>query len=207
MLKSKEFYRQVLRSDVFKTLCLWVIKKTRTILIYPNVHVSFDPTAVVIGAGLLHFGMRWEGLRYLPSEIVLRQGATLHVDGVFRFFTGAHLSVNQGAKLTLGSGFINNNVNIDCFDSITIGQHCAISKGVTIRDSDSHNLNHKEKVSAPIVIGDHVWIGVNATILKGVHIGNGAVIAAGAVVTRDVPENALVGGVPARIIKEGVSWA
>lgn len=53
----------------------------------------------------------------------------------------------------------------------------------------------------PIVIGDDVWIGARSIILKGVHIGKGAVIAAGAVVSRDVPEYAIVGGVPARVIK------
>ena len=55
---------------------------------------------------------------------------------------------------------------------------------------------------APIRIGRHVWIGANATVLPGVTIGDGAIIAAGAVVTRDVPENAIVGGVPARIMRQ-----
>ena len=54
---------------------------------------------------------------------------------------------------------------------------------------------------APIHIGKQVWIGANATILPGVTVGDGAVIAAGAVVTRDVPERAVVAGVPARVVK------
>lgn len=66
-------------------------------------------------------------------------------------------------------------------------------------------IGGKEK-SAPIHIGNHVWIGARATILKGVTIGDGAVVAAGAVVNKDVPPNTLVGGVPARIIKENISW-
>ena len=58
---------------------------------------------------------------------------------------------------------------------------------------------------APIVIGKNVWIGANATIVPGVTIGNGSIIAAGAVVTKDVPENVVVGGVPAKIIKTVVT--
>ena len=57
-----------------------------------------------------------------------------------------------------------------------------------------------------IVIGDHVWIGKNVTILKGVKIGNNAIIAAGSIVTKDVPNNTLFGGNPAVIISEGVDW-
>ena len=52
----------------------------------------------------------------------------------------------------------------------------------------------------------HVWIGTRVTILSGVNVGNGAVIAAGALVTKDVPAGALVGGIPAKIIKEKVEW-
>jgi acetyltransferase-like isoleucine patch superfamily enzyme len=55
--------------------------------------------------------------------------------------------------------------------------------------------------------GNHVWIGMRAMILKGVTIGDGAVVAAGAVVTRDVPARALVGGVPARVLRNDVEWA
>ena len=55
---------------------------------------------------------------------------------------------------------------------------------------------------APVVIGNRVWIGCNALVLKGVRIGDGAVVAAGTVVTRDVPANSLVGGNPARVIRE-----
>jgi acetyltransferase-like isoleucine patch superfamily enzyme len=75
-----------------------------------------------------------------------------------------------------------------------------------IRDSDNHLLDGRDRRSAPIRIGDHVWIGLRATILKGVTIGDGAVVAAGALVIHDVPPGALVGGVPARVIRENVTW-
>ena len=67
-------------------------------------------------------------------------------------------------------------------------------------------INGNTTISAPIVIEDHVWIGLNVTILKGVRIGTGAVVAAGAVVTADVPPNTLVGGVPAKALKHDITW-
>lgn len=61
-------------------------------------------------------------------------------------------------------------------------------------------------MTLPISIGDHVWIGARSTILKGVSIGDGAVVAAGSLVTRDVPPGALVGGSPARMVRPKVEW-
>ncbi len=68
----------------------------------------------------------------------------------------------------------------------------------------NHDINPKNRSTmhpAPIVVGKNVWIGANATVLPGVTIGDGSIIAAGAVVTKDVPTNVIVGGVPAKIIK------
>jgi acetyltransferase-like isoleucine patch superfamily enzyme len=145
-------------------------------------------------------------LRYFPSEFVLGDGVILKINGDFSIYTGFHISVASGAKLTLGQGYINNNVTIDCFNSITIGNRVVISKGVTIRDSDNYSINRNKDISSPITIEDHVLVGLNVTILKGVTIESAAVVAAGAVVTTNVPKNALVGGVPARVIKENISW-
>lgn len=106
-----------------------------------------------------------------------------------------------------GGGYCNNNLTIDCFERIAIGEGVFISKNVMIRDSDNHLMCYDgyEKTK-PIMISDHVWIGMNVTILKGVTIGEGAVIAAGSVVTRDIPPHALGAGVPCRVIKTGIEW-
>lgn len=181
-------------------------KKTRCISVYPEVSVFAAPSSVLSGNGRLELGCKWPGLRYFPSEFKLAEQARITVEGHFYLMTGCHLAVNDGATLTLGSGYINNNATIDCFTSITIGHDVAISSGVTIRDSDNHAINGNTGISAPVIIEDHVWIGLNATILKGVRIGSGAVVAAGAVVTSDVPGNTLVGGVPARVIKRDIAW-
>jgi len=136
----------------------------------------------------------------------MAKNSKLIVNGTFDIYSGVYISVTKNAALTLGSGIVNNNLNISCFEKIEIGNDILISENVTIRDSDNHRINNTEKISAAIKIGNHVWIGLNVTILKGVTISDGAIVAAGAVVTKDVPPNTLVGGVPAKIIKENVTW-
>lgn len=111
----------------------------------------------------------------------------------------------------------------DCGKNITVGKNVFINSGCRFQDQGGiyiddgaligHNvvlatLNHaldpKERgttIPEPIFIGKNVWIGANATILPGVKVGDGAVIAAGAVVTKNVPPRAVVGGVPAKILK------
>lgn len=93
-------------------------------------------------------------------------------------------------------------------EKITIGQNVMIADHVCIRDTDH---NHEDIsvpmikqgiTTSPIIIGDDVWIGFGATILKGIEVGNGAIIAAGAVVTKNVPPYSIVGGVPAKVIKK-----
>lgn len=111
----------------------------------------------------------------------------------------------------------------DCGKNIHIGKHVFINMGCKFQDQGGifigdgtligHNvvlatLNHAKSpmergtmIPAPIHIGKRVWIGSNATILPGVTIGDGAIVAAGAVVTKDVPENTIVSGVPAKVMR------
>ena len=91
---------------------------------------------------------------------------------------------------------------------VTIGSHVNLAQGITVT-ALNHNFEDTNKrideqgvSTTPVTIGDDVWIGANAVILPGVHIGNHCVVAAGAVVTKDVPAHSLVAGVPAKIIKQ-----
>jgi acetyltransferase-like isoleucine patch superfamily enzyme len=116
----------------------------------------------------------------------------------------------QGATLYIkGNSFLNTNTVLNCFSYIEIGKGTMISDDVRIQDSDNHNIviNGIEKESTkPIIIGDRVWVGKNVLILKGVTVGDGAIIAAGSVVVKDVPSKTLVAGNPAKVIKENVEW-
>lgn len=175
------------------------------VIVYPRVHAALAPDASIVAPGRLALGPAWPRGRYYDAELVMHERSALHVDGDFRLHTGFHVAVNAGATLRLCSGYANTGVSIDCFERITIGRDVAIAKGVVIRDCDSHAIDGARD-RAPIAIGDHVWLGTGAIVLKGVTIGDGAVVAAGAVVTRDVPPGCVVAGVPARVVREGVTW-
>lgn len=119
---------------------------------------------------------------------------------------GIYLESDKAA-ITIGdNSYLNQRTEIKCASSITIGRHTAIAWDCTITDSDYHSICEKN-TTEPIVIGDHVRIGCKSIILKGVTIGNGSVVAAGSVVTKSVPENCLVAGVPAKIVKRNITWS
>jgi acetyltransferase-like isoleucine patch superfamily enzyme len=139
------------------------------------------------------------------TVINVGEGATLALDGV-TIGRGSRVGVNRGARLEIGAGTsLTDSCWVAASQSITIGRDCAISWNVTILDDDGHG-DGPPPYSAPIVIGDRVWIGCNATILKGVTIGSGSIVAAGAVVTRSCPPRSLIAGVPARIVRQDVEW-
>jgi maltose O-acetyltransferase len=113
---------------------------------------------------------------------------------------------DYGYNICVGKNFYANHglIILDC-GKVSFGDNVMIAPGVLISTA-THPLDHVARnkgleSALPITIGDNVWIGMGAKILDGVNIGNNAVIAAGALVNKDVPANTVVAGVPARIIK------
>jgi serine acetyltransferase len=115
-------------------------------------------------------------------------------------------------ELIVGDGtFIAHNTVFAIAQSVRIGKNCLIAGGTTIIDNDGHPLDpgrrrRKDRLLSeeikPVVIGDDVWLGGSAVVLKGVTIGDRAVVASRAVVTKDVPPDTVVAGNPARVVKE-----
>ena len=108
----------------------------------------------------------------------------------------------SGRKVVIGKGtVINHGCLLYTTGGIIIGEQVSISAGVWLV-TGTHDINHPQFVDSykPIVISDHAWIGMRATVLGGITIGEGAVVMAGAMVTHDVPPFAVVGGVPAKVV-------
>lgn len=102
---------------------------------------------------------------------------------------------------------IGDHTQIHCCDRVTIGSYVLISWDVNILENNYHNTADNAIRTGPVTIEDRVWIGCNAIILSGVTIGAGSIIAAGTVVTKDVPPRSLVAGNPGKVIRETEPWA
>lgn len=136
-----------------------------------------------------------------PLPKVVNSGGVVHSGGC-SLWNGTRLEVGRGAQLSIGRGtYINRQSLIICRDRVTIGRNCRISWDVIIMDSDEHPHPGIITPSSPVDIQDGVWIGCRAIILKGVTVGAGSIVGAGAVVTRDVPPFAVVVGQPAKVIR------
>ena len=137
-------------------------------------------------------------LRALFSKLIGKP-----VDESFAFFTpfytdcGKNITISKNVFLNMGCKFQDQGgIFID--DGALIGHNVVLA-------TLNHAMDPEDRatmIPAPIHIGKRVWIGANATVLPGVTIGDGAIVAAGAVVTKDVPENTVVGGVPARVMRK-----
>jgi acetyltransferase-like isoleucine patch superfamily enzyme len=113
---------------------------------------------------------------------------------------------NPDGLLEIGSGtFINYGCSIAASQLVRIGPRCNIGTHVIMMDNDFHRLEPERRQerpeSAPIVLGENVWLGARVIVLKGVTIGDGTVIGAGSVVVSDIPPRSLAVGVPARVIR------
>ncbi len=155
-------------------------------------------------------GFQMEQLPYLVGSGIIRLGDHVTLSGKQVIIFG-----NRGEGTPLLSighhTFLGHACILAISSSVTIGNHCLIASDVRISDYDGHPVDAVARRTGlpsppegirPVVIGDDVWIGNMATILKGVTIGDRSIVGAGAVVTRDVPPDVVVAGNPARIVKQ-----
>ena len=168
----------------------------------------------VFNAGMVLRGF-FKGRRFGGSKVLLRCEKGVRIlkrDG--RITVGDRVLLHRFVKLSAFGGnieignntYIGDRTEIHAGESVKIGNNVNISWDCNILDRDYHAFESDTEIIKPVTIGDNVWIGCRCLVLKGVNIGDGAVIAAGSVVTKDVPPKCLVAGNPAKVIKENVWW-
>lgn len=181
-------------------------RKLLSVVVSSKVLLSISRNFLIEGSGKLFIG---HDIGKFPrgslSSLRLGSNAKIILNGRYSLLSGHQINVDDNAVLELGTGYINHDAKITCKKSIKIGSGVIIGEDVRIMDSDSHIIEGMVNCK-DIVIEDNVWIGIRCTILKGVHIGKGSVIAANSLVIKDIPENCLAGGVPAKVIKENIKW-
>lgn len=152
-------------------------------------------------------------INYLPNHIINRIPFYFIRHSYYRYILG--IKMGKGSSIHMNT-FINRNkifigknsvINRSCYldgrGGLRIGNNVSISPEVHLITA-SHDINSSDfkYIESQIVIEDYVWVGTKAIILPGIKLGKGCVVASGAVVTKDVPDFKIVGGVPAKIIKE-----
>ena len=180
-------------------------------------------------ASFLNNATMHSSVKILPNASVtnLSQSKNLIIIGKDSVIRGELIIFAHSGKISIGEGcYVGDGTRIWSSESIYIGNHVYISHNANIHDTNSHSINAelrsqhfyaimstghpKENIfdikASSVVIDDDVWIGFNSTILKGVKIGKGSIIAACSVVTKDVPSNVIVAGNPAKVIRELVPF-
>lgn len=230
IINKLRFYKNLLSSLKFSISSYWNLirinfrkntikswKEGNIIYTIPGTVYDIHPTAkIVINAPLVCGEVTVKGLR-LPtclrmsknSSLIINQGPlTRYGNKSYLLRYGAYVEIINGGKLTIGQGAANVGLTIMCAKEITIGNDVRIGRNVSIRDyNGSHVIVNDTYVNhAPVNIEDHVWLCSGCTIMPGVRIGKGSVVAANATVTRDVPPRCLVAGSPAKVIKIDIEW-
>jgi maltose O-acetyltransferase len=156
------------------------------------------------GCARVAFGARLHGRCRVSGRAGIHVGERLLMLGGT---APCELTTHDGGRLELGDRvFLNYGASISAHTLVRIGDDCKIGQHAIILDCDYHELDHPTHdgghgPARPVVLEDGVWLGARVTVLKGVTIGRSSVIAAGSVVTRDVPAGVLAGGVPARVLR------
>lgn len=173
-------------------------------------HVIFDingsNNSIVIGDGARISGLRIR-MRGDNHQLTIGSGCRFHQGGVL-WFEDSNCSLSIGDNTSVVEACI---AVTEPYSRIDIGKDCLLAYDIDIRCGDSHSIidlasNTRVNLAKDIKIDNHVWIAAHVQILKGVTIGSSSVIGAGSVVTKSLASNVVAAGVPAKVIREGITW-
>lgn len=149
----------------------------------------------------------------LSGYLALNSGSKLMFGGKANFARGTKIRCDGGGIINWGDGFY---CNENCFfatnTKLEFGTNCLLGWNVHLRDSDGHQIidcdnNTAINKNGSVIIGNHVWIGANATILKNVHISDNCVVAYGSIIARSFNEtNVIIGNTPGKILRRNINW-
>ena len=192
-------------------------EKNNVIYTMPNTVFDLHPTAKIkIQAPFIYGNNPVKGLK-MPTCLRMEANTSLEIHdgpltrygrGAYNLRYGAYIEIVNGGRLVIGQGASNVGLTIMCAKEISIGNGVRIGRNVAIRDWNGPHviINDRYVNHAPVHIEDHVWLCTGCTVMPGVTIGKGSVVAANSTVTKDVPPYSLVAGSPAKVIKENVEW-
>lgn len=202
----KKIWKYIKQLNLIKTIS-YSKKVKQKVLIYRKAHLNIDKSAEIMSNAAFILGKPDIDETLIETVFYMGEKSKFINKKGFTFFAGTKVKIYKKGILEVEGGYLNSFSRIHCSEYIHLGEGVIIGENVVIRDCDMHCINGKrEEISKPIYIGDHVWIGQDSIILKGVKIGNGSVVGAGSIVTKDVPENTIVCGVPAKVVKENIRW-
>ncbi|MBR4688862.1 MAG: Coenzyme F420 hydrogenase/dehydrogenase, beta subunit C-terminal domain [Bacteroidales bacterium] len=193
------------------------LKNGNIIYTMPSTVFDIHPSAqITIDAPIIYGNNPVKGMR-MPTclrmgantKLVIHDGPlTRYGKSAYNLRYGAYIEIVNGGVLTIGQGAANVGLTIMCAKEVTIGNGVRIGRNVSIRDWNGAHviINDTYFNHAPVRIEDHVWLCTGCTILPGVTVGEGSVVAANALVTKSVPPRSMVAGVPAKVIKENIEW-
>ena len=177
----------------------------KTYLIWNKIKISGKNNKInILGNGKLR--RNTISIRGSNNIIEIEDGANISFSNLE--IVGNNCSIKIGRHTDIGGAYLSSKGE---GTSLTIGEHCMFSRNINMMTYDGHPIfdaDTKAILNSPkdIVIGNKVWVAANATILKGVTVHDGSIVAFGSIVTRDVFSGTIVAGAPAKSIKENIAW-
>jgi acetyltransferase-like isoleucine patch superfamily enzyme len=220
MLKGAIYHMIWMGKNINITLYLYLnyfcksVKREKRYHIFPykgsSIHIRSN--AQIILNGDLLFNALNDDSPYARSYLSMFKNSKMIINGYVYLSHGSLIRVNPNAVLEfMGKVTSNINLTIDCKELIRIGNDTMMGSNVIIYDSDFHPIEYANEEfcihTSPVYIGDHVWIGTRAMIMKGSNIGMGSIIGANAYFTGNVTANTLVSCIPSRTVLKEAKWA